>query len=55
MSSRATISSLLKRIKAAPKNAELHQRLGNLYFKQGLMREAKTAYQRSLELAPQDP
>ncbi|HEY5915083.1 MAG TPA: tetratricopeptide repeat protein [Verrucomicrobiae bacterium] len=49
------ISSLLKRIKAHPNNAELFQRLGNLYFKKGCVRKAKTAYDRSLDLNPADP
>jgi tetratricopeptide (TPR) repeat protein len=50
-----SISSLLKRIKADPNNAELHQKLGNTYFKHGLRVRAKASYDRALQLDPADP
>ena len=46
---------MLKRIKADPDNPELHQKLGNLYFKQGAMGKSKAAYRRALQLNPEDP
>ncbi|MFN7139271.1 MAG: tetratricopeptide repeat protein [Limisphaerales bacterium] len=55
MPRRPTIATLLKRIEAAPRDAELHQELGLSYRKKGLMEEAKVAYERSLELDPFDP
>src|SRR5437016_841483 len=50
-----TISGLLKRIQGEPNVAELYQQLGNLYFKKGMKKKAKSAYERSLELDPCDP
>lgn len=50
-----TIASLVRQIEAHPKDAELHQELGLLYRKKGLMDESKAAYERSLELDPCDP
>jgi tetratricopeptide (TPR) repeat protein len=52
---RTKIASLLGRIEAAPRDAELHQELGKLYRKKGMMEEARVAYERSLELDPCDP
>ena len=55
MSRRPTTDTLLKRLRAAPRDAELHQELGKAYLEKGLMEEAKAAYERSLELDPCDP
>lgn len=50
-----TIEDALARIEERPGDAELFQQLGLLYLKQGRFAESRAAYERSLELAPDDP
>jgi tetratricopeptide (TPR) repeat protein len=50
-----TVEGVLSLIEKRPDDAELHQRLGQLYCKAGRMEEARAAYDRSLSLDPTDP
>ncbi len=49
-----TIDDVLALIAKRPGDAELYQQLGNLYSKADRREEARTAYERSLELDPKD-
>lgn len=50
-----TVEGVLALIDEQPDDAELHQRLGKAYSAAGRYEEARTAYERSLELDPTDP
>jgi len=50
-----TVEDILALIAERPADAELWQLLGRCYLRQKQMPEAKEAYDRSLELAPDDP
>ena len=50
-----TVEDVLALIGERPADAELFQRLGQLYLKAGRFEEARQAYERSLELDPNDP
>ncbi|QEL14570.1 tetratricopeptide repeat protein [Limnoglobus roseus] len=50
-----TIADTLALIRERPTDAELYQQLGKLYFRAGEIDEAREAYERSLELDPDDP
>ena len=50
-----TVETVLALIEKQPADAELYQRLGQLYSKAERSEEARAAYERSLELDPTDP
>ena len=50
-----TIESVISLIRKQPQDAELHQRLGNLYVQAKRLEEARAAFERSIELDPKDP
>lgn len=50
-----TIEEALALLAERPHDSELHQALGLLYLKRGRLAEARAAYERSLQLAPDDP
>jgi tetratricopeptide (TPR) repeat protein len=50
-----TIEDVLALIRERPADAELFQQLGRLYTKAGRVEDARQAYERSLELDPNDP
>src|SRR5262245_39225376 len=50
-----TIQDALDRIAERPDDAELFQTLGKLYLKHERFAESRAAFERSLELAPDDP
>jgi Flp pilus assembly protein TadD len=50
-----TVEGVLALIDEQPDDAESHQRLGKAYSAAGRYEEARTAYERSLELDPTDP
>jgi tetratricopeptide (TPR) repeat protein len=50
-----TINEILARIAEHPEDAESYQLLGEAYLKAGRMEESHRAYERSLELDPNDP
>jgi Tfp pilus assembly protein PilF len=50
-----SITNTLYLIERKPDDAELFEKLGGLYRKQGKMAEAKAAFEKTLELNPSDP